>query len=237
MSSIQNIFTILNMSTILFKPSTMNFSFCPLNTTTSVIRYVSDHESNQTLTRTLIALLPLTFIIDALCLLTIIKSRLAIVKVEFYILIVIQLIALAYKLFSITISFGILSRTFVFGHLTCIYLYPGFFSASTSFNTILIYYSIFHLSIIKRTQFYLQLFELVRTVKCFVIYSITTVSVITIYFYVFRTDVLVEYNNGTRSRCRLNTTNSKTIAIVVTSNSPLFFVLLVYFFFGFENVA
>lgn len=173
-------------------------------------------------------LMSLSLVFDVLCFVTIAKSRQNLIKAEMLILISIQIFTLIYKVISILLSFGILANVFLFGRWTCVCLYPGLFWSSTSFNTVLIYYSLLHFSALRSGKLNQQLFVAVRNIHNFVAFLLLSSLLIFIfmssYFILLRRDVIRESNR----KCHLNILDVKALMVICLSNIPLFPVITIY---------
>lgn len=189
-----------------------------------------EHLNGQNTTEILVcSMMTTTLLFDLVCLFTIIKSRTKLIKTELFILLAIQLTALAYKTFSLLISLAIVANIFIFGSSTCIYLYPGLFSTSTTFNTILVFYSLLHASALRKTRFEQKLFVAVRQFGNFgIFFLLASVSIsfaMVTFFIIFHDRVIAD---PLKSTCHLDILDPIISAAVCLSNAPLIPVISVY---------
>lgn len=167
---------------------------------------------------------------DVFCLLTIMVSRKNLLFTELNILFSIQAFVFVYKVISIALSFGLLAERFVLGVSTCAYLYPWLFGSSTGFNTILIYYSIWHFSALRSNRLSQVLFIVVRNVAYFRAFLIMVVGFVSVAMaslvYVLRDQIVSA--TTTPIHCQLVISAPATLLAVCLSNAPLVIVILVY---------
>lgn len=175
-----------------------------------------------------ISLYSYSYLTDILSIYLIYASRSQLKTIEVIILEVSQILILAHKLCSIFIFVFLYFGAYVFGHWTCLTIYPITFSISTIFNFVLIYYALCHYSSIQRTGHYLVLYNFTQNIRNFIVY-ITVVVILAFgliewIFNAYRNDVFFE----TKHKCKLRERSSSALVLVSITNFPLIFVLVTY---------
>ena len=115
----------------------------------------------------------LSLISDFICLFILFKSRSKLVNVEFYMLFVNIMCVIAYKFFYSALYIVIMikgidfSNGLLYGRLT----FLSFLAIMFATNMNLFFFSLFHFSTLKRTKFFLQLFNYTHNSRIFIIVS------------------------------------------------------------------
>lgn len=115
----------------------------------------------------------LSLISDFICLFILFKSRSKLVNVEFYILFVNIMSVIAYKLLysALYICIMIQGMNFASGLVYDRLTFLSALAIMFATNMNLFFFSLFHLSSLKRTKFFLRLFNYTHNSRIFIIYS------------------------------------------------------------------
>ena len=113
----------------------------------------------------------LSFIIDITCLKTVFLSRLRLIPTEFYILLLNSLLILLIKATTAIYNFTTLVLKMKPNLMeACLSKYIIDLELFFSYYVVLFYYSIFHMSILKRNSLVIALFDMVHSTICFFIF-------------------------------------------------------------------
>lgn len=116
-------------------------------------------------------------LLDFAILAVIFQSRSTLSRIEFMILFTMRIYWSLLKLSVILTYVDLYLRENIFNSMTKLLINLFVSNVSFIFSTTLIYYSIYHITFLKRSKIFLALFNLVQKPKTFIVYSIVTIIV------------------------------------------------------------
>lgn len=122
----------------------------------------------------------LSVIFEFLCLVVVIKAKKILIKLEFYLIISICVSTIMIKINTVFFIFILFKNVLAMPQFLCIFLYSlGSFLSFTFF--VLLYYSLFHITILNRTKTFVKLNDFLRKPKTFLTFLfITLISTFTV---------------------------------------------------------
>lgn len=140
--------------------------------------------SEFTFNYTIFALSFITIIVDLVLIFVIKRVQKKFVNVEFYILITLIINFIFIKIVNIIITI-FLSKTIVRSKIFCLLSYSFLWTSTIQYFFILFYYSLYHLSSLGTTKFFLKLKTLIKKTNYFLIYNLTTLIFLFVYTFSF----------------------------------------------------